>query len=84
MKAVLVIDMPKSCEECKYRGHTWLSQDIACILLDSELPEDNLNDVRSAVCPLRSLPKCRSHRGNERDYTDGFNSCLKEITGETE
>lgn len=89
MKAILVIEtMPKSCEECKYRGHTWLSQDIACILLDSKLPEDNLDDVRSVVCPLRQLPQKKTIKNPiwaDRSYDDfdkGYNACIDEIIGE--
>ena len=86
MKAILVIDqMPKSCEECKYRGHTWLSQDIACILLDSKLPEDNLDDVRSVMCPLIPLPEEKWENVTDHDehvYANGFNDCLHIITGE--
>ena len=82
-KAILVIEtMPKSCEECKYRGHTWLSQDIACILLDSKLPEDNL-DVRSVVCPLRPLPEQMTW-GHTADFIEGYNACIDEILGEKE
>lgn len=82
MKAILVIDeMPTGCIGCpcyyEDRGrcqNTW------------ESVEDDL--VRPSWCPLRPLPSFKAVDLNDtRDvvmFCHGWNTCLNEITGETE
>lgn len=79
MKAVLVIDMPKSCEECPIRfsgePNEW------CWYL-----KHGLDDIKSKPewCPLKPLPQKMKHEDEidyEYGYIDGWNDCLEEIGG---
>lgn len=75
MKAVLVIDMPNNCEECKityFQGH---GESSTCYSGDWS--------KRPSWCPLKPLPD-RMRWGHSSDYICGYNACLDEIVGETE
>ena len=79
MKAILVIDMPNNCEECKIiylQGHG----ESICDSVDWS--------KRPSWCPLRPLPSFKAVDLNDtRDvmmFCHGWNACLNEITGETE
>ena len=78
-KAILVIDMPKSCDECDFideRYHycniPWFGKDVSDYVA-----------CRHEDCPLREVPK----KKEENDaYTDceyyrvqGYNACIDEI-----
>ena len=87
MKALLVIDMPKNCAECKLIHLQGLGESI-CNAVDWE--------ERPSWCPLKPLPTkittaTLSEREQERTelftsmallktYADGWNDCLKGIT----
>ena len=87
MKAILVIDMPKNCAKCKLRYLQGIGESI-CNAVDWE--------ERPSWCPLRPLPTKKEHSGEDNPYSDnyedeyeyqyreGYNICLREITGETE
>lgn len=80
MKAVLVIDMPNNCEECKIIYLQWHGESSTCDSGDwSERP---------SWCPLRPLPSFKAVDLNDtRDvvmFCHGWNTCLAEITGEAE
>ncbi|MBR2653993.1 MAG: hypothetical protein IKD59_05490 [Lachnospiraceae bacterium] len=78
MKAIIIIDMPKNCGECPC-----VNDEFGFCQADEKIRDCDW--YKSPTwCPLKPMPKCRYYRGNERDFTDGFNTCLKEITGETE
>ena len=76
MKAILVIDMPKRCEDCElFEPHE------GCPLTGSlgGMEED---------CPLKPLPKMvevpdDAYVSDYLDFDLGWNACLKEITRET-
>lgn len=94
MKAVLVIDkMPKNCDEC-WLHHFEYAEDIqdyedVCHNAEHEshvLCKTNYKK-RPSWCPLRPLPKKKYAdfpNDYEYGYADGYNTCLLEITGETE
>lgn len=94
MKAILVINMPKSCEECNYCG--FYQDDVderACLLMESHFIGKLTEGERDVVCPLRPLPQKRilpkemtegTNYGEEPWFSDGFNACLDEILGEKE
>ena len=80
MKAILVIDMPDSCEECKIiylQGHG-----------ESSICDSGDWSKRPSWCPLRPLPSFKAVDLNDtRDvvmFCHGWNTCLAEITGEAE
>lgn len=70
MKAILVIDMPKECNECRLN--------IEGICGATEEP------IYSIKCPLKPLPSTRNDDMEERGFNIGmfnygWNECLREI-----
>lgn len=76
-KAILVIDMPNSCDECQFSWNTDEEWKLSC-QLEHDLGTRKGN--KPEWCPLKPLPK----RKNE--YTDidaiGWNALLKLIKDE--
>ena len=81
MKAILVIDMPNSCEDCHLRfsgePNEW------CWVLKHGL--DGINE-RPSWCPLKPMPDRMDYvHGadiNVNMFANGWNSCLNEIDPE--
>ncbi|MDO4749161.1 MAG: hypothetical protein Q4A12_08320 [Eubacteriales bacterium] len=83
-KSALVIDTPESCYECK----------LAIDTCHGTIPNKEWHNKKPTWCPLKPLPKRKlvlEHIKNgsvlnakEIYEADGWNACLKEITGETE
>lgn len=88
MKAILVIDMPSSCIECRYS----LLGGCYCTLTQEDLIVND-GDI-SENCPLKPMPKriltlVKMNNGeilnnNEIQYMKGRNDCIDEILGEQE
>ena len=59
MKAVLVIDMPMMCCECKFfrfaNNDDWESSETICTINEKHC--ENGIDYKPRVCPLRPLPE---------------------------
>ena len=73
-KAILVMDMPSSCDECNING-------IFC-------GDVGDNDIcRAGGCPLKELPQKKERENVQADYdggyshgiTHGYNACIDEI-----
>ena len=86
-KAILVIDTPKSCNECQLKVldadlyyTTYACQNAACET------EDILKTTKYEMnCPLKPLPKqAICYPVNQEPYRDGWNDCIDEILGEEE
>ena len=83
-KAVIVIDMPKNCDECRFN----YDMGNRCDALD-EGAEHNTRDmyleVRPCWCPLRPLPEKwerQPYNSQSRvDWKIGYNDCLDDIQG---
>ena len=74
MKAVLVIEMPKSCAKCKLEdiGYCW-GGGSKVRLMATERPKE---------CPLKPIPQKMSTDADdleEDSYWQGWNDCIKEI-----
>lgn len=90
MKAILVIDMPKSCWACPL----WDKSDYAdgCEAVGRKTHDIDHGAEREVWCPLKPLPpkldandwhRMFSGLFSEREAKGhGWNACLKEITGE--
>lgn len=96
MKAVIVIDMPKTCAECRasYCGDIWYcyAGEYRKMLTQKEIYE------KPSWCPLKDMPKKKGkmflteRSQNDTDlmvksafancYTDGWNACIEEITND--
>lgn len=81
MKTILVIDMPSMCKECPL-----CYDDCICDII-GDVTDDDSVDMR---CPLKPLPQKKEleESGNsliddcKEYYSDGWNACIDEITGE--
>ena len=97
-KAILVIDMPRSCcfcDFCKtepYDPWKQIDGDRYCAIEDLHSNVDKYFDaafqeeyIKPDWCPLKELPgEKENYTFNNYDYgwVDGWNDCLKEILGE--
>ena len=88
-KAVLVIDMPKTCYECP------LCDELeSCLGTDTNTIDVDILKGKPGWCPLRPLPKKRSKgflravdtgkyiKAEFSQVAVGWNACLREIGGE--
>ena len=91
MKAVLVIDMPSVCDECRLHLESSGGQYRRFCVAKNEI---SVGKKKPKWCPLKPLPKKKivlEHRidgytvnGVEMTEAHGWNDCLNEILGETE
>ena len=84
-KAVLLMNVPEKCLDCNL---CVLDMDgsISCYYNKREICSNvGENNSRPEWCPLKSLPEedHEDHYPNELEYgyADGWNDCLREITG---
>lgn len=92
MKAILVIDMPRSCAECPLRTSLEANY-LYCIATLPRLKIDPMtaSHIREHKCPLKPMPKRWNgvKVGNHlqivkaRMFEGGWNACLEEILDET-
>lgn len=76
-KAMLIIDMPKYCDECS----------VICEQYYSAVKNENFNNnMKPDNCPLRELPQKQTihsiDTAHHRFAKDGWNACLNEILGQ--
>ena len=87
-KAILIIDLPMMCSECPM--FTWASRDNCKDGFCTHSHKLVKFDLRPLDCPLKPMPQKKevdySKVMNYADgfYSEGWNDCLWEITGETE
>lgn len=82
MKAILVVDMPNTCEECQFCGRGGKNLERYVCSLTGEHSED----IHLVGCPLKPLPKKREEefittfgtKGRDA-MAEGWNACLEEI-----
>lgn len=77
LKAILILDMPSSCEECKYNTSYYQIDDIC--------------SADKTMCPLKPLPQKKDTHGRyienqyiETAYEVGWNDCVDELGGKEE
>ena len=86
-KAVLVMDMPSSCDKCPcFCGHY---SDMCCMALNNRtINYPYPKDFRQRWCPLKELPEETQNNEYMDEYCDGYddgwNSLRKKILGEDE
>lgn len=92
-KAVLVMDMPDTCENCTRKYPSYKDDELYdCAITGKVIPINGGHyEDRPKWCPLRELPEKRDTRHPQTCYTNsywtdemnaGFNSCLDEILKE--
>lgn len=88
MKAILVIDMPKSCAECTLRTSLEANY-LYCIATLPRLKIDPMtaSNIKEHRCPLRPLPEKKNATKiwvkNSEDVAEamkiGWNACIEEL-----
>lgn len=90
-KAVLVIDMPKNCKECKLMVYDDISywcpvRTMNDIFYETDVYQYVKNETKPDWCPLKEIPEKKEIFNNCDDYLngvdDGWNACIDEILGE--
>ena len=87
-KAILVMDMPISCDKCKFHYTTYDEND--CYVDKCELLNDMTIDGYTRKyddCPLKEIPEEQARDYPEYNlyiggFDDGWDACLEEILGE--
>lgn len=84
MKAILVIDMSKKCDDCPLM----FENDCGITQTHMQLKYGELYYPKPSWCPLKPLPNkielgypCEKY---DEGYSDGWNDCIDDILGETE
>ena len=98
MKAIFVVDMPKSCLECEFCGYiAGIEDGFRSCFLNKHCFEEWDAKEEYLMCPLRPLPQKNKYDVEKYatvDYENavtlghylniGRNECIDEITGEAE
>lgn len=80
-KAILVIDMPDSCDKCPlFHG---FYTDMTCGANNYSINYPYPKDFRQDWCPLRPAPEEQLvwYDDARSDWERGYNNCLREIVG---
>lgn len=73
-KAILVIDMPKSCEKCRFHLN-YPKVKHYCYIKQRAFDED-----KPDWCPLKEVPKKKTHTLHSIGaWNSGYNACIDEI-----
>lgn len=86
-KSILVIDTPRSCDEC---DACVIGSVVFCGMNGNKIEQEIMNESkRSAKCPLRDFPRRKMLLGldgisnameiRERGRQEGYNACIDEI-----
>jgi hypothetical protein len=87
VKAILVLEMPSSCDKCPLFGSHY--SDMTCRGNGRSINYPYPKEVRQDWCPLRPIPD-KKNRNNRvvgdylRGRSDGYNACIDEILGDKE
>lgn len=88
MKAVLIIDMPESCDICDFYDEDDRYPRCYCGVPGIGKDVTDYIASRPEWCPLRALPepkepiyKYESGREKYTDFAKGWNACLEAIEG---
>ena len=90
-KAILIMNMPDSCDKCQLFGNHY--SDLCCRALNNRgINYPCPDNFRQDWCPLRKVPEKQcldTSKITDRDYLQyageyesGWNACLDEILGE--
>ena len=83
MKAVLVMDMPSSCEKCPLFSSHY--SDMTCKANGRSINYPYPKDERQDFCPLRNLPEKDNKSYFPYEYSDGhrdgYNACIDKLLG---
>lgn len=84
-KAILIIDMPKSCGKCPLCQGVAIDGQYVCSIFDKDSNEQGYEYGKydkSAWCPLQEPPERQMVWCDDDDWSIGYNACLDWILGE--
>lgn len=82
-KAILVLDMPQSCDVCPFVK--MIGNNFICTPRENDKKVCSvyyhvMNNIKPDYCPLRELPEERYFcTGEVSEYDNGWNDCLLEL-----
>ena len=80
-KAILVMDMPESCDNCPLFGNHY--SDLCCKGLNNRsINYPCPKDFKQEWCPLKPIPEKRMYyvfNDCDNAFMDGWNECVDEI-----
>lgn len=86
MKAILIMDMPSSCDKCPLFGSHY--SDMTCRANGRGINYPYPKEVRQDWCPLKPMPEYRKSVLRQEEFGEGFdmgyNACIDEILGDKE
>ena len=90
MKAILVIDMPKNCGECKFLSATQCGKEM-CVATSTRREWIEDETIKPSWCPLKPIPQKKELKGGWYHPSEvwmeganfGWNACIDAL-GETE
>lgn len=87
MKAILVLEMPSSCDKCPLFGSHY--SDMTCRGNGRGINYPYPKELRQDWCPLKPIPSKKPTIGKESDndilcMNAGYNACIDEILGDKE
>ena len=78
-QAILVIDMPESCDKCPlFHG---FYTDMTCGANNYGINYPYPKDFRQDWCPLKPAPQEQDVWFEDDDWERGYNNCVREILG---
>lgn len=82
--AILVINTPNKCAECKLRCSTNGEQPF-CFITCETVSDSEYYDKKPTWCPLREVPKKQTVYSTDTTHhrfaKNGYNACINEILG---
>ena len=80
-KAILVIDMPECCDECRFLND---SHDYPECIVTGETKgyTFRIREQKMDRCPLKPAPELQDVWHDDDDWIIGYNNCVHEIMGD--
>lgn len=82
-KAILVIDMPECCSECRFFNDNYDYPE--CIVTEETMGYTfRAREQKMDKCPLKPAPEYQDiwYDDEKSDWERGYNNCLHEIVGD--
>ena len=89
-KAILVMDMPSSCSDCKLKSTVCGVSNVThcCNLANGMITLDKGFEERLPNCPLKPMIEKQKHSCIDNEFQrgakNGYNACIDEILGGSE
>ena len=82
-KAVLVMDMPSSCEKCRLHSFVGKDCDVVCQAKGTTQSYEDAYNGKPDWCPLKTMIEKKDRNKVVGDYLrgrcDGYNACIDEL-----